>query len=155
MNTTSQAAVPGRVYLLEFELQNDAFIDGLSYLIGSAVAGNVRAGIYGPIGTEETCNSAHVLVQLPGPVAQSGNASQDQFISLPKTLAQPGRYYVAIEFDSASSTFLRQPNNVDVAGWAQAYDHSFGALTDPCPSPTNTGSAMPIVKVRCGPLTTV
>jgi hypothetical protein len=100
MNTTSQAATPGRVYLLEFELQNDAFIDGVSYLIGSAVAGNVTAGIYGPVGAEETCNAAPVLVQSNS-VPQSGNPNQDQLIPFPKTLAREGRYYVAIEFDSA------------------------------------------------------
>jgi hypothetical protein len=39
----------------------------------------------------------------------------------------------------------------------QTYDRSsgFGALTDPCPSPTNTGLAIPIVKIRYGRLTTV
>jgi hypothetical protein len=157
MNTASQTAVPGRVYLLEFELQNDAFVDGVSYLIGSAVAGRVIVGIYGPIAHEETCKMAPLLPHSD-PVAQSGNTNQEQLISLTrKTLAQAGRYYVATEFDSASSTFLRQPNNVDVTGWTQTYDRSggFGALTDPCPSPMNTGSAIPIVKIRCGRLTTV
>jgi hypothetical protein len=155
MNIDSQTATPGRVYLLEFELQNDAFIDGVSYLIGSATAGNVRAGIYGPINTEETCNAALLLAHSATPVPQpSGNPNQDQFIPLPKTLAREGRYYVAIQFDSPASTFLRQPNNFDVAGWSQFYDHPQG-LVPTCPSPTNTGSEMPLVKVRCGPLTTV
>jgi hypothetical protein len=154
LNIASQAATPGRVYLLEFELQNDAFIDGISYLIGSAVAGNVRAGIYGAIRTEETCDAAPVLVQSES-VLQSGNPNQDQFIPLHKTLAREGRYYVAIEFESAASTFLRQPNNLDVTGWSQVYDQPYGPLSAPCPSPTNTGSQMPIVKVRCGPLTTI
>jgi hypothetical protein len=95
-----------------------------------------------------------VLVQSDS-VLQSGNTNKDQFIPLRKTLAKEGRYYVAIEFDSATSTFLRQPNNFDVTGWSQIYDRPYGPLSDPCPSPTNTGSGMPIVKIRCGSLTTV
>jgi hypothetical protein len=155
MNTTSQVVTPGRVYLLEFELQDDAFIEGVSYLIGTTMAGNVRVGVYGPIGAEETCNAAPVLVQSDS-VPQSGNPNQDQFIPLQKkTLARGGRYYMAIEFDSVSASFLRQPNNVDVTGWSQIYDQPYGLLSNPCPSPTNVGSGMPIVKVRCGPLTAV
>lgn len=152
---TSQTFTAGRVLLAEFELEEAAFIDGVSYVTGAAAAGNVTVGVYGPITTEETCNSAPVLVQSAS-TAQSGT-NTEQFISLTKTLAKAGRYYVALEGSDASGTYMRQANQTQVVGWGQFYDRGggYGTLTDPCPSVTNTGSAIPAMRVRCGALTTV
>ena len=113
-------------------------------------------GVYGPIVTEETCDGAQLLVQSAS-TAVSAGPNIDQFVSFPKTLAHAGRYYAAIEFSDATNTFQRYPDMTVVTGWSQTYTVGGGydAFTDPCPSPTNTGTNMPSLKIRCASLTVV
>jgi len=156
-NASSQPATAARVYLLEAELTEDAFIDGVSYIIGSAIGGNVTVGLYGPISNEETCDGAPLVVQSAS-TPQAGIVNQDQLVSLDDGrlhLVHAGRYYVAIEFDGTASTYNRNPNLVDVTGWSQYFDRSggYGALPTRCPPVANSGSAFPLVKIRLKTLT--
>jgi hypothetical protein len=155
-NASSQPATAARVYLLESELTEDALIDGVSYIIGSAIGGNVTVGLYGPISNEETCDGAPLVVQSES-TPQAGIVNQDQLVSLVARLVHAGRYYVAIEFDGAASTYNRNPNLVDVTGWSQHFDRSggYGALPTRCPPVANSGSAFPLVKIRLKTLTTL
>lgn len=152
---TSQAFTAGRVLLSEFELQDDAFIEGVTYIVGGTSNGNVRVGIYGPITTEETALDAPLLVESASTAQGSINTSQS--ISLTKTKAKAGRYYVALQGDSGTGTYQRNTNQTQVTGWGQYYDRGggYGAFTTPCPAVTNTGSALPGIKVQCGTLTTL
>ena len=156
LNASSQPATGGRVYLLESELTEDAIIDGVSYIIGSSIGGNLTVGLYGPISNEETCDGAPLVVQSES-TPQAGTVNQDQLVLLDASLAHAGRYYVAIEFDGAASTYNRNPNLVDVTGWSQFFDRpgGYGALPSRCPAVTNSGSAFPLVKIRLGTLTTL
>jgi hypothetical protein len=155
-NASSQPATAGRVYPLESELTEDAILDGVSYIIGSSIGGNVTVGLYGPISSEETCEGAPLVVQSES-TPQAGIVNQDQLVSLDGRLVHAGRYYVAIEFDGAASTYNRKPNLVDVTGWSQYFDRSggYGALPTRCPPVANSGSAFPLVKTRLKTLTTL
>ncbi len=154
VNASSQPATAGRVYLLESELTEDAIIDGVSYIIGSSIGGNVTVGLYGPISSEETCDGAPLVVQSES-TAQAGIVNQDQLVPVISRLVHAGRYYVAIEFDGAAATYNRNPNLVEVTGWSQYFDRSggYGALPTRCPPVTNSGSAFPLAKIRLKTLT--
>lgn len=152
---TSQTFTAGRAMLVEFELEEAAFIDGVNYQVGAAANGNVRVGIYGPIITEEECEAASLLVESSSTAQVGTNTAQ--IVSLTKTLAKAGRYYVALQSDDATGTFLRQPNQRQVLGWNRYYDRGggYGAFTTPCPATTESGSQTPGIRVRCAALTTI
>ena len=148
--TTSSVVTIGRVFLIEFEVQHIITVDQIVWINGAAVSGNVRAGIYGPITTEETAN-ASPLVYDSGDVVQTGiNSAQAHTLSTTKILT-PGRYYAALELDNGTGTFMRQGAQNQVLGWTQYYDRGggYGALTNPCPAPTNSAAIVPGVRLRC------
>lgn len=155
-NITGATANPtaGRVYLLLFEVLTPCIVDRITISNGGTVAGNVTAGIYGPISTEETCNNSAVLVQSASTALSGTNAGQD--ITITDTVLNPGRYYVAVEFSDATHLYGRNNNQNVVTGSGQIYDRGggYGALTNPCPAPTSTPTNMPLVRVRCKPLNT-
>jgi hypothetical protein len=150
--STSAAVTSGRVYLMEFEVYEPAFVDQILWYNGAAVSGNVRVGIYGPLVTEETCEGS-VVVYDSGSIAQSGtNAAQTHTLSAPVQLTA-GRYYVAFEADNATSAVFRLGNIASITGWVQIYDRAggYGALISPCPVPTNSLTLVPSLKIRCLP----
>lgn len=152
---TSQTFTAGRVLLVECELQEAAFVDALVYTVGTTSAGNVVLGMYGPIVTEETPASAPVLVQTVS--TAQGTASTAQLITVTKTLAPAGRYYLCIEGDNATGTYMRSTGVQQVAGWGFFYDRGggYGALTDPCPSVSANATILPGVRARLASLTTI
>ncbi len=146
---TSQAATAGTVYMVLFEVEEQCTVDAVSWANAGTVAGNATVGIYGPIATEETCNGAAVVAQSASTATTGVNTSQ--VIAITASLLRKGRYYAAVEFDDSSHTFMRVGNQAMVVGLSQTYARGggYGALTDPCPSPTNTGTAIPAILVRC------
>jgi hypothetical protein len=151
--TTGQAATAGRVLLSEFEVTQPVVLGAIIVNHASSIVGSVICGIYGPIPTEETCLNASVLAQS-AITDCVGTATQPQSILFQSSvLAQKGRYYAATQFSSASEFYLRNSNTTQVVGWVQFYNRSggFGALTDPCPAVTETGSAAPGNLVRIIP----
>lgn len=148
--TSAIPGAAGRVYLLLFDVERKTKVDGITIQNVATVAGNCTVGVYGPIGTEETCDAA-ALKASSNSTALSG-ANAPQFIPFTATVTlEKGRYYMAIEFSDITTTFLRGTNTTIVTGWSQYYDRAsgYGALTDPCPTPTNTGSNMPSAQLRC------
>lgn len=156
ISATSQTATAGRVYLQEFEMKEGGFVDGISYVKAGTQAGNVRVGIYGPITTEETIDGVALLVESDS-VAVSAGTNTEQNVALTKTRLNSGRYFVAIQFDDNTNTYMRNPNQTQVIGWAATYDRGggYGAFTTPCPTTTLTGSAIPSVRIRLSGITTV
>jgi len=151
-STSQAAAAIGRVYLMEFEVPTTVTVDAVAWENAATVTGNVTVGIYGPIITEETCAGAAVKVQSASTAVGSANTTQT--IALTPTVLTPGRYYVALEFDSTTTTFYRSASVTGgiIAGMAQTYDRAsgYGALTNPCPAVT-TGAIFPGIFVRCQP----
>jgi hypothetical protein len=145
---TSQTATAGRVMLALFEVTETCIADQIVFCNAATVAGNVIVGIYGPVVTEDTCEGAPVKVQSAS-TAQA-NVNVPQPITIADTVLTPGRYYAAIEFSDNTATYMRTGNQNQVTGFVQLYDRSggYGALTDPCPTPTGTGSACPGFRIR-------
>lgn len=154
--TTNQTFSSTTVLLSQFELENDAFLDGVSYVKGgtAVTTSTIMVGIYGPITTEETCSAAPLLVQAS--TTQSSGVNAEQNISLTQTLAKAGRYYVALASDNDTATYQRNPNQTQIVGWTQSMTKTGSAvsLSSTCSSPSNTGSAIPGIRVRAGTLTT-
>ena len=145
---TNQAFTAGRVLLSEFEVASTMTVDQIVYIVGSTLSGSVTVGIYGPIATEETASGAALAVESASTAQGSINTSQA--ITITDTVLTKGRYYLALEGDNAAGTYQRIGNQTQVVGWGQYYDRAggYGALTNPCPTPTNTGSALPGIVLR-------
>lgn len=135
---SSQAATAGRVFLMQFTVTSPVIADQINIYNFATVDGNVTVGIYGPIVTDDTCAGAALKVESAS-TALSG-ASQFQAISITPTNLEPGTYYAAVEFSSATHTYGRCSNNIFGTSWTQFYDRSggYGALTNPCPAVTNS-----------------
>jgi hypothetical protein len=147
---TSATPTAGRVYLNEFEVLQETTVEGMIIDNVATVAGNVTVGIYGPIATEETCNAAP-LKATSASTAQSGTSVPQYIAFTAASKLAPGRYYMACEFSDATATFLRYTTFVQVTGWTQYYDRGggYGALTDPCPAPTDSQATAPGMYLRC------
>ena len=146
---TSVTATAGRVVLILFEVPFDCKVDAIIVQNVATVAGNATVGIYGPIAfATDTCLDAPLLIESAS-TALSG-ASQPQIITFTETDLIAGKYYMAVEYSDATHTYLRQANSSQVVGWGQYYDRGggYGALTNPCPAVTNTGTALPGLRVR-------
>lgn len=149
-NATSQTAVVGTVYLLEFEVLEDCTVDAIAFVKGAAQAGNVTAGIYGPTTTDEIAAGLPLVVQSAS-TAVSATANAPQVVTFTATRLRKGRYYAALEFDDVTNTYMRNPNQRQVVGLSYTYARGggYGTLTDPCPATTDTASAIPGMLIRC------
>lgn len=136
---SSFSPVAGRVYLeLLYDIISPVAIDQISVVNGSAIAGSITVGIYGPLVTEDTC-AGSPLIATSTSTAQSGTTKQ-QDIPIVQTNLNTGRYYVAIEYSSTSAKFVGTPAlPLNISAFAQFYDRSggYGTLTDPCPTITS------------------
>lgn len=150
ISSTSQTPTAGTVYLVEFEVQQTCTVDAISFSKGTTQAGNVTVGIYGPVSTEETAAGLAVIIQSASTAVAAG-VSTSQDVTFTATVLRKGRYYAAIEFDDATNTYMRNPNQRQVLGWSYTYARGggYGALTDPCPATTDSASAIPAISIRC------
>lgn len=146
--TTNANPVAGTVYLMLFENPTDCTVNEVTFSNGTPIAGNCIVGIYGPITTEEVAAGTPVVVQSASTALTSTSAPQS--VAIPSTRLLSGRYYVAVEFDNVSHTFLRQTNTKMYSGWTYTYARSggYGALTDPCPATTDTAANFPSVRIK-------
>jgi len=102
------SGVPGsnKTYWFPFRIYETSTAVKMSYIVGSTSNGNIDVGIYDSQGN---------LLVHSGSVAQ-GTASTLQEIDITDTILQPGLYYMAIQFSSASGTwFVRAPANDEFA----------------------------------------
>jgi len=148
---TSQTFTVGRVYLLQFEVTAGCLLDGLSYVVGAASAGNVIGGVIGPVTRTADTPAAGVVFAQSASTGQ-GTANAAQMLTWTATYARPGIYYAALEGSDVTGTYMRLGNQVQAAGLGATYDRGggFGALTDPTPAITETGSALLGLRVRIG-----
>ncbi len=140
--STSSTFTVGRVNLTQFVVPVTCQIDGLAYVVGTTQAGNVIGGIVGPITkTADTATGAVVVAQSASTLQSAINAQQ--VLTWTAVTVRPGIYYAALEGDDATGTFMRYPNLTQGAGLGTIYDRAggYGALTDPTPSVSLTGTA--------------
>lgn len=146
---TSQTFTVGRVELAQFTVPETCVVDGLAYTVGATAAGNVIGGIVGPIAlTADIADGAPVIAQSAS-TAQGAINTPQVLTWTPVTLA-PGIYYACLEGGDVTGTYFRQSNGQQAPGWSAQYDRAggFGALTDPTPAVTATGSAIPGLRIR-------
>ena len=147
---TSQTFTAGRVLMTEFYVDQAVSVDAIVYIVGDTSAGNVTVGIYGPIATREVSTGAALLVESAS--TAQGSTSTPQVVTFNATILQPGLYYAVLEGSDATGTYMRHGNTTQVAGYGAYYarDGGYGALTTPAPATTNTGSALPGLRIRFG-----
>lgn len=148
---TSETFVVGRVMAAMFDIPVTAMLDGVAYVVGATAAGNVRVGIYGPLAsrTTDTCEAAPLLVESAS-TAQDG-INTPQLITFTATLAEAGVYYAALEGSDVTGTYMRLIDQSQAPGVLTAYyDRAggYGALTNPCPAVTESGTSVPGLRVR-------
>lgn len=146
---TSQTFTAGRVLLVEFEVPAPCLLDGLAYVVGTNSAGNVTGGVVGPVGrTSDSAATAAVVAQSAS--TAQGTANTLQVLTWTAVYAPAGIYYAALEGSDVTGTYMRLGNQLQAAGTGAQYDRAggYGALTDPTPVVTETGSALPGLRVR-------
>jgi len=139
-------AVAGRVWIAPIDVHVRCVINRLIYQVGTAQVGNVRLGLYREGATIDKADGGDLVVESAS-VVQSP-AAAIQMVTVPDTLLNPGRYYVAIQGDDPTGTFRNfyDPGNLI----ARYYDQAYGAFTDPCPVTTAT-NRIPIMFLRVLP----
>jgi hypothetical protein len=146
---TSQTFTVGRVLLAQIEIPRPCTVNGLAYIVGSVSAGNVIGGLIGPVSrTADTPLGGAVLAQSAS-TAQSA-ANNPQALTWTAVHVAAGVYYVALEGSDATGSYMRNGNQVQAPGLTFTYDRSggYGALTNPTPAVTSTGSFIPGMLLR-------
>lgn len=149
VGSSDATPIAGRAYCCLVEVMEDTEIDQIVWTNGTAVSGNLRVAIYGPVVTEDTMLGAAVIYDS-GDIAQSGVSNfQAHTLSSTKLLAA-GRYYIALMLDNTTARFVRQSNQAMADGWVQYYDRGggYGAFTNPAPAMTATGANCPCISLR-------
>jgi hypothetical protein len=142
---TSQTATAGRCILMQFEVTDPTYVDGISYPVGSVSNGNVRVAIYRP--TTEDTSAGGALVVESADTAQAA-ANGNQLITFTAVYLTPGRYYAAAQYSSATGTYYRHGNQTQIVGVLEYFDQAYGAFPATVPAITATGSAAPGLRVR-------
>lgn len=144
---TSQTFTAGTVLMAEFQNPVPGTVDQLCFVTGGTSAGEVTVGIYGPV-TAETSTGAALLVESASTAASTINVPH--CIALTATYMPAGLYYAALEGSDATGTYMRHSNQTQIVGYGATYARGggYGALTNPAPVTTNTGSAIPGLKIR-------
>lgn len=121
----------GRVHISQLAIPWTVEIDRLSYVVGPVSAGNVRMGLYREGPTADLPDGGGLIVES-GSVAQIAAFSL-HVITIPDTILRSGPYFLAVQGDDVTGTFLRAfTDNASVL--ARLYNQAYGPFTDPCPA---------------------
>lgn len=151
VTVTSQTFVAGTVFAALFEVTQPVVADQMCYVVGGVAQGSVRMGIYGPVVTEETMLTSPLLATTASTSQSAISINSPHCIDLTTNPElKQGRYYMVLQGADATGTYMRNSNTAQVTGWGQSYARGggYGAFTDPAPAMTNTGSAIPGIRVR-------
>lgn len=124
----------GRVMLVPVSVPEVLTVDQIIYVKGSAVSGNLRAGIYSDPDGDGPDGDA--LLVDSGVVAVSAGATRKQAVAINPTVIEPPMVWGALEFSSATMEVewaSGQAYRGDEPS-TRYYDlGAFAALSDPCP----------------------
>ncbi len=134
----------GRVFLTEIQIPFTLTIDLLGYVTGTAVAGNVRVGLYerGAVGWPDLPDGGDLVVET-GSFAQGVGTRMPSFGAIADTQLTPGSYYLGVQGDDIAGAYysvnsrLRAHETLGNAQVGFRYDHGYGVFTDPCPVTTD------------------
>lgn len=146
---TSQAFSIGRFFNMEFNVSVNSTVDQLCYIQGGTQNGNVQMAIYGPLVTEDSIVGAPFVASTTSVAQSAGTINLPQCLSIGPVSLPAGRYYVGIQSDSASGTYMRQANQTQVVGWSGSFDTVYGNLPITTATTTTTsGSNVPGIRIR-------
>lgn len=103
-----------RIIYIPFYVNQKCLARKISWINGTAVAGNVTVGIY---------NSALGRLVTSGTIAQSG-VSSVQTADITDTDLSPGTYWMAMLSSSASAQFMRTNTNVGIMRMSGMFEES-------------------------------
>lgn len=121
-------------------------VEALCYSVGSAGAGNVRLGLYGPITSEEEVVGSSLVVQTAS--TAQGSAFANQCISVATTSIPTGRYYIAYQADNTGGTFYRHPAAYNVDGFTRIWNMSYGAFPSVATTSAVSAASIPALRMR-------
>lgn len=147
ISATSQTLTQNAFVNAEFEVDQPMSIDQVCYTVGGTQSGNVQMAIYGPTVTRDSIVGAPFIASTTS--TAQGTTNQGQCLSITTPTLQPGNYYVGLQGDNGTGTFLRQSNSNTVTGWSGTFSTAYGALpTATATTTTNTSSAIPGFRIR-------
>lgn len=152
---TSSFGVAGLCFMGYLVIPFECTIDQIIYCVGDVSAGNVRAGLYGPItaGTPPEAPDGAALVIESASVAQIAALSTQHVDITATAITTPGIYWAAVQGSDATGTIYR----VNLASTGGIHGHGYtraggyGAFTNPCPSTGNDMMLMCGVRVKSLP----
>lgn len=128
------------------EVPQPVYIDAICYSVGSASAGNVRLGLYGPIITEENVTGAPLRVESAS-TAQTG-ISSNHCVSVATTSLAAGRYYFAYQADNAGGSFARHGASYNVDNSTKTWNMAYGAFPTVATTSTISATNIPAFRMR-------
>lgn len=147
ISATSQTLTQNAFVNAEFEIDQPLSIDQVCYTVAGTQSGNVQMALYGPTVTRDSIIGAPFIASTTS-VAQ-GSINAGQCLSITTPILQPGNYYVGLQGDNSTGTFLRQSNSNTITGWSGTFSTAYGALpTATATTTTSTSSAIPGFRIR-------
>jgi hypothetical protein len=150
------AATPGaagRAYCQAFELLSKKRAVGITFGVGSASSGNIRAAIFNSAtdqvnAGQDTMQGASLLVESADTAMLSAN--NNQLVNLATTTLAAGQYYSCLMFDNTTANiYIRYANtSTNPNGAGQFFDQAYGAYPSTAPTMTNNNNNHPGMMVK-------
>ncbi|MCL4435785.1 MAG: hypothetical protein M1503_11495 [Thaumarchaeota archaeon] len=138
--STGVFGTAGRVYLARVVVPYKCEVDGISYQVGGASAGNVRAGLYAEGATPDIPDAG--VLKAESASTAMGAVNTMQFVPFSAAVVlDPGLYYMGLQADAtaiAGAASFNVHYEAGVGGACRYYDRvgGYGAFTTPCPATT-------------------
>lgn len=145
---TSQPLVTNQFVFTEFEVDQKLIVNQVCYVVGSASSGNVQMALYGPVVSPDSIISAPFVASTTS--TGQGTINSAQCLSIGPSTLLPGQYFIGLQGDNGTGTYMRQSNTAQVtATWNGAFTVAYGNLpTVTATTSNNTNSAIPGFKIR-------
>jgi hypothetical protein len=124
----------GRTHLISLDVYWPVIVDRVLYIASSVSDGNVRGAIYNEGSTADSPEGGTLVVESASTAMGAIQALHPLTIS--DTALQPGRYWLALQTDSATAKFRSFYSDAGVQCYYYDRSGGYGAMTDPCPTVT-------------------
>jgi hypothetical protein len=149
---TSQVATANQALYTIIEVPQNCVATGLEWTNGAALSGNARVGLY-RIATSSLNDRSNpllnsILIASSNSVAQSGVSSPQVGDFTSNVALTPGRYFMALMFSNAVSTFNRHGGSAIHFNLSYTSNEGSFALPATAPSGTSATSGTPGLRLR-------
>lgn len=142
-STSLVSPADGRIAAMLFEVTCRSTVLSIQWVNGAAVQDNIYVGIYSALYTSagDPTMTGGTLLYTSGELTQSGTNTSQKHTLTSSLVLEPGLYYMVIETEGTTTTYMRQANQQQILGAVQfATLASFLPLPATAPTMTNTGS---------------